>query len=114
MIEFRNIHKSFFGNMVLKDICFKVNPGEILALAGQNGAGKSTLMKILSGIYYPESGQMLVDDVPVSFHDTIEADAKGIGIVYQELSGVPHLSVSDNVVLGKDIKTKMHFLDFKK
>lgn len=114
MIEFRNICKSFFGNMVLKDICFKVNPGEILALAGQNGAGKSTLMKILSGIYHPESGQILVDDIPVNFHDTIEADTKGIGIVYQELSGVPHLSVSDNVVLGRDLKNKMHFLDFKK
>lgn len=114
MIEFRNICKSFFGNMVLKDICFKVNPGEILALAGQNGAGKSTLMKILSGIYHPESGQVLVDGTPVTFHDTIEADEMGIGIVYQELSGVPHLSVSDNVVLGKDLKTKLRFLDFKR
>lgn len=114
MIEFRNICKSFYGNAVLKDINFKVNPGEILALAGQNGAGKSTLMKILSGIYQADSGEILVNDQAVKFHDAVDADEAGIGIVYQELSGLPHLTVSDNVVLGKDVSEKFHFLNIKK
>lgn len=93
MIEFKNICKSFFGNVVLKDINFRVNPGEILALVGQNGAGKSTLMKILSGVHRPDGGQVLLDDKPVHFKDASDSEKSGIGIVYQELSGMPHLSV---------------------
>lgn len=114
MIEFRSICKSFFGNMVLKDINFQAHSGEILALAGQNGAGKSTLIKILSGIYHADSGEVLINGKVVNFHNTAEADESGIGIVYQELSGVPHLSVSDNVVLGKDLHNRLHFLTLKK
>lgn len=114
MIEFKNICKSFFGNVVLKDINFRVNPGEILALVGQNGAGKSTLMKILSGVHRPDGGQVLLDDKPVHFKDASDSEKSGIGIVYQELSGMPHLSVSDNVVLGKDPKNRLGLLDFKR
>lgn len=114
MIEFKDICKSFFGNPVLKDISFQVNPGEILALVGQNGAGKSTLMKILSGVHRPDSGQVLLDGKAAHFKDASDSERHGIGIVYQELSGMPHLSVTDNVVLGKDPKTRLGLLDFKR
>ena len=117
MLEFRNVCKSFFGNKVLNDISFKANPGEILALIGQNGAGKSTLMKILSGIHQPDSGQILIDNKEVKYHGEMDVEKLSefsIALVYQELSLVPHLSVSDNVVLGKDPKNKFHILDKKK
>ena len=114
MIEFKNVCKSFFDNKVLKNINFQANPGEILALIGQNGAGKSTLMKILSGVYKPDSGEIIIDHKKVKFNDVEDASEYRIGIVFQELSGAPHLSVSDNVVLGKDICNKFKLINFKK
>ena len=114
MLEFKGIWKAFFGNYVLQDINFKVEPGQIMALVGQNGAGKSTLMKILSGVYQPDRGEMLIDGKPVKFRDASESEKSGIGIVYQELSSLPSLSVSENVVAGKDVRTKRGFLDLKK
>jgi ABC-type sugar transport system ATPase subunit len=112
MIEFVDICKSFMGNPALTDVSFKVYPGEILALLGQNGAGKSTLMKILSGVYQKDSGQILIEDKKVEIASPIDAEEQGIGIVYQELSGVGHLSVSENIVLGNDPCRKL-FLDKK-
>ena len=117
MLEFRNVCKSFFGNKVLQDINFKANPGEILALIGQNGAGKSTLMKILSGIHQPDSGQILIDNKEVKYHGEMDVEKLSefsIALVYQELSLIPHLSVSDNVVIGKDLYNKFHILDINK
>lgn len=114
MLEFKGICKSFFDNNVLHNINFKAEPGQIMALAGQNGAGKSTLMKILSGVYQPDEGEIRVDGKPVKFRDTSDSEKSGIGIVYQELSSMPHLSVSDNVVIGKDLLTKRGFLDLKR
>lgn len=102
MIEFKNISKSFMGNPALQDVNFKVYPGEILALLGQNGAGKSTLMKILSGVYAKDSGSILINDREAEISSPTDAEKEGIGIVYQELSGVGHLTVSENIVLGSD------------
>jgi len=102
MIEFKNICKSFSGIPALSNINFYAKSGEILALLGQNGAGKSTLMKILSGAYPKDSGEIYINNKKVEISSPIKAEKEGIGIVYQELSGIPHLSVSDNIVLGKD------------
>ena len=98
MLEFRNINKSFYDNQVLFDVSFTAQSGEILALIGQNGAGKSTLVKILNGLYQADSGEILIDGESVSYSNIVEADEAGVGMVYQELSGIPHLTVAENVV----------------
>ena len=112
MIEFKHICKSFSGNKALDDVSFTAESGEILALLGQNGAGKSTLMKILSGAYEKDSGSILINGKEVNISDPVEGEHQGIGIVYQELSGIPHLTVSENIVIGKD-PVKKGFLDRK-
>lgn len=114
MLEFKNISKSFFENVVLRDISFSVNAGEILALAGSNGAGKSTLVKILLGIHQADSGEIRIDGEVMHFNNVVDADKAGVGIVYQELSTIPHLTVAENVVLSQDVRQGFHFLDVKK
>ena len=85
----------------LADIDFQVRAGEIHALVGENGAGKSTLMKILSGAIQGDAGEILIDDQPVSIHSPQDARSLGIGIVYQEFSLVPALTVGENISLGR-------------
>lgn len=111
MLELINIHKSFFGNPVLIDVGFKAYPGEIVAVLGQNGAGKSTLMKILGGVYTPDQGKILINGREVKLNSPIDAEKNNIAIVYQELSGIPHLTVSSNIVIGKDLIKKSKKLD---
>jgi len=100
-VELRNISKSFGGIAALKNVTFKVLPGEIHALVGENGAGKSTLMKILSGAYTKDTGQIFIDDKEVQIRNTHDSKKLGIGIIYQEFSLVPELSVAENIFLNK-------------
>ena len=100
-VELRNISKSFGGIAALKDVILKVLPGEIHALVGENGAGKSTLMKILSGAYAKDSGQIFIDGTEVNIRNTHDSKKLGIGIIYQEFSIVPELSVAENIFLNK-------------
>lgn len=113
MVEFRDICKHFQGTKALDHVSFAAEAGEITALLGQNGAGKSTLMKILSGAYQKDSGEILIDGNRVNITDPNDSEALGIGIVYQELSGMPHLTVAENIVIGRD-PVRKGFLDFKK
>ncbi len=92
--------KSFIGVKVLKDVSFDVRPGEVHALLGENGAGKSTLIKMLSGLYTPDSGTIVVDGKEQKFASTRDATAAGIATVYQELLLFPELTVAENVFLG--------------
>lgn len=110
MIEFRHITKTFFSNKALDDVSFKAYDGEILALLGQNGAGKSTLMKILSGVYKKDEGEIRIEGQEVELGSTEESRKNGIGIVFQELSNVPHLTVAENIVLGSEPQRKL-FID---
>jgi ribose transport system ATP-binding protein len=96
----RGIHKSFDGVRVLTDVDFEVRRGEIHALAGGNGAGKSTLMKILQGVYSKDAGAIEVDGRPVGLSSTHDARAVGIGMVFQEFSLIPTLTVAQNIFLG--------------
>ncbi len=102
ILEMRGIVKRFPGLVALDGVDLSVRRGEIHALIGQNGAGKSTLMKILSGVYTPDEGDIRVEGLPVSIHYPREALRLGIGTVYQDLSLVPQLSVADNIYLGRE------------
>lgn len=104
-VELRNISKSFGGIVALKNVTFKVMPGEIHALVGENGAGKSSLMKILSGAYAKDNGQIFIDGKEVQIKNTHDSKKLGIGIIYQEFSLVPELSVAENIFLNKLDKT---------
>ncbi|WP_299285763.1 sugar ABC transporter ATP-binding protein [uncultured Mucilaginibacter sp.] len=100
-VELRNIAKSFGGVAALKDVTLKAMPGEIHALMGENGAGKSTLMKILSGVHQKDKGQIFIDGEEAHIKNTFDSKKLGIGIIYQEFSLVPDLSVAENIFLNR-------------
>lgn len=102
-VEMKNIYKSFSGNQVLTDVNFEVKFGEIHALMGENGAGKSTLIKVMTGIHPRDSGVVKVKGEEVNFTNPKEAEQKGISIIHQELNIIPHLTVAENMFLGKEI-----------
>jgi ribose transport system ATP-binding protein len=100
LLELKGISKAFGGVRALRDVDFVLGAGEIHGLVGENGAGKSTLMKIIAGIYPSFDGKMLLNGAPVHFRSSRDARASGIGMVHQELSVAPDLSVAENVFLG--------------
>ena len=99
-LHMRGISKSFPGIRALTDVELAVHPGEVHAIVGENGAGKSTLMKILAGIYQPDTGSIELSGERVKLTGPIDARRRGIGMVYQELNLVPDLSVAENITLG--------------
>lgn len=102
LLELRDINKQFGNTRALRDVSLALHPGRVLALVGENGAGKSTLMKILSGVYQPDSGSLRLDDQVVRLRDPRDARARGISIIHQEFSLVPYLDVTDNLFLGRE------------
>ena len=102
-IKVDNIVKKFGAFTALKGVDLEVYPGEVHALLGDNGAGKSVLIKLLSGVYTPTSGQIIVDGQPVNFRSPRDAAAVGIGTVYQDLALIPLRSVSRNFFLGREL-----------
>jgi putative multiple sugar transport system ATP-binding protein len=102
MLEMRGVSKSFAGVQALRDVTFKVNPGEIHALVGENGAGKSTLMKVLSGVYPYGSyeGTIVFDGEERRFRDINDSEALGIIIIHQELALIPLMSIAENIFLS--------------
>lgn len=109
-IEMRSIEKSFGTNPVLKNVDFSVTVGEVHALAGENGAGKSTLMKILQGVYQKDAGEILVSGQVTEIEDTFAARRAGIGMVFQEFSLIPSLTVAQNIFLTNE-PTKFGLID---
>ncbi len=99
--EMRGISKSFPGVKALDNVGFTVAEGEVRALVGENGAGKSTLMKILNGNYKKDSGDILIDGVPVNITNPQVADSLGITIIFQELNLVDDLSIAENIFAGR-------------
>ena len=100
LLEMKNMTKGFYGTIVLRDVNFGVKPGEVHVLLGENGAGKSTLMKILSGVHRPDAGEILINGVKSEIREPSHSLKLGIGMVYQELSLAPNLSVLENIWLG--------------
>jgi simple sugar transport system ATP-binding protein len=110
VVEIRNLAKSFGPFSALKGVSLDVYPGEVHALLGDNGAGKSTLIKILSGIFQPTAGEVLVDGTPVQFTSPRDAAAAGIGTVYQDLALASLMPVSRNFFLGRELFKGPRFL----
>jgi ABC-type sugar transport system ATPase subunit len=111
-VSLTGMSKSFVGVKVLKEVSFDVRPGEVHALLGENGAGKSTLIKIMSGLYTPDAGTMVVDGKEAKFASTRDAAAAGIATVYQELLLFPELTVAENVFLGSYPRTSAGLIDW--
>ena len=112
LLELSNVSKSFGGIAALKDVDFTLQAGEIHGLVGENGAGKSTTMKIIAGVYTDYEGEMRVDGKLVQFRSARDALAAGIGMVHQELSTIPDLTVAENVFLGHQPLTKLGTVDW--
>ncbi|MDX1604709.1 MAG: sugar ABC transporter ATP-binding protein [Candidatus Competibacterales bacterium] len=100
-LRLEGIVKTFPGVRALNGVSFNVLPGEVHALMGENGAGKSTLMKVLGGIHQPDEGQIYIEEKPVTMGSPLEAKAKGVVFIHQELSLAEELSVAENVYLGE-------------
>jgi len=96
-----NLSKAYDGNPALVEVSFAVESGRVLALCGENGAGKSTLIKILAGATAPDEGSIALDGRTIALRDPRQAIELGVRTVYQELSLLPHLSVAENILLGK-------------
>lgn len=103
MLIANNISKSFAGVHALSGVHLSLQPGMVHAIIGENGAGKSTLMKILSGVIHNYEGQIILNDKPVQFNSTRDAEAAGIAMIHQELNLVPQLSIAENIFLGREI-----------
>lgn len=109
VLECHAITKRFGGVAALRGADLTVKPGEVMALLGQNGAGKSTLIAIVAGLHHPDSGLIMLDGSEVEFRGARDARAAGIRVVFQNLSLVPSLSVSENLVLGQEAALRAEF-----
>lgn len=101
ILEIQDLTMEFPGVLALENVGFKLQKGEVHGLIGENGAGKSTLIKILSGVYQPTRGKILLDGQEVSFQNPIDSIKKGISTIYQELNLIPTLSIAENIFLNK-------------
>lgn len=114
IVAMKDISKDFSGVVVLKNVHFNIYEGKIMALVGENGAGKSTLMKILTGVYAKTSGEVYLKGKSVSFSTTKESQDHGIAIIHQELNLIQHLSIAENIFLGREPITKVKNINWSK
>ncbi len=111
LLTMRKICKYFPGVRALQNVDFTLRKGEIHALMGENGAGKSTLIKVLTGVYEKDTGEICIEGTPVMIHSPQEAQDQGISTVYQEITLCPNLTVAENMFIGRDKKV---VVDWKK
>lgn len=104
LIALRGITKRFPGVLALDGVSFDIHHGEVLGLVGENGAGKSTIIKVLSGVYTPDEGQIFMRQEPVVVRNPYEAQTLGITTIYQETTLVPELNAIENIFLGRELK----------
>jgi len=110
IIKMKGIKKYFYGVKALDGVDFKVRTGEVQALIGENGAGKSTLVKILTGVYQPTAGSIILNDKPVQFPSPQVSQKAGISAIHQEATMFPDLSVMENIFMGHHIRNKSNGL----
>ncbi|MBJ8898005.1 sugar ABC transporter ATP-binding protein [Citrobacter braakii] len=101
-LQMSHITKRFPGVLALSNVDFALRKGEVHALLGENGAGKSTLMKILSGVYQPDEGDIIFEGQPVTFANPLSAQSAGITIIHQEFNLFPELTVEENIFIGRE------------
>lgn len=112
VLSLTNIHKAFGGVVAIEDFSLNLKAGEVVALVGDNGAGKSTLIKIISGVYTPTSGEILLDGEAADIRDASAARANGIEVVYQDLALADQQPVYMNMFLGRELtKGPLNLLD---
>lgn len=114
ILEMQNISKNFPGVKALDDVSINLQKGEVLGLLGENGAGKSTLIKILSGEYSLEKGNLIINGESVVFHHPHESLDSGIRVIYQELSLFEPLTVTENIFAGEIVTGKLGFVNWRK
>ena len=114
VLSMKNISKSFPGVKALQNVDFKLNKGEIHALMGENGAGKSTLIKVLTGVYSKDSGEIAIEGKTVSIKSPQDAQNEGISTVYQEITLCPNLSVAENMFIGRENSLKVSWRSMNK
>jgi ribose transport system ATP-binding protein len=102
LLTVEGVSKSFPGVQALKDVQLNLNSGEVLALVGENGAGKSTLMKVLSGIYKRDEGIIKLNNKEINVEGPLQAQKLGIAIIHQEMNLMPHLTVAQNILIGRE------------
>ena len=113
ILEMRNISKSFPGVRALDDVTFCCERGEVHALVGENGAGKSTMMKVLSGAYKPNQGQIIIDGKVVDIENPRHAQDLGISIIYQEFNLIPYMDIAENIFIGREPIISAGIIDFE-
>ena len=112
VLQLEGIVKTFPGVRALDGVSLAILPGEVHALMGENGAGKSTLMKVLGGIHQPDEGRIIVGKEPVAMSGPLDAKAKGIVFIHQELSLAEELSVAENIYLGELPEKRFGLVDW--
>ncbi len=113
LLEVLNVSKGFPGVVALANAQLRVRPGTVLALMGENGAGKSTLMKIIAGIYQPDSGELRLKGRPVTFATPLAALQAGIAMIHQELNLMPHMSIAENIWIGREQQNRLGLIDHR-
>jgi ribose transport system ATP-binding protein len=111
LLEVVDVSKVFPGVRALDDVSFTLQPGEVHALVGENGAGKSTLIKVLTGVYQPDGGEVRYRDQPAVFATPMDAQRAGISTIYQEVNLIPLMSVAHNLFLGREPRNRFGLLD---
>jgi D-xylose transport system ATP-binding protein len=111
LVEMRNISKAFGGVHAVEDVTIELYPGEVLGIVGHNGAGKSTLIKILSGAYHADEGEIFVQGQNVQIRNPRDAKALGVETIYQTLELADNLHASANIFLGRELKGRAGALD---
>ncbi len=114
LLSLKGIEKSFPGVKALDGAQLNVFPGQVMALMGENGAGKSTMMKVMTGIYQADAGQITLNGEPVTFNGPRQSQAAGISIIHQELNLIDNLSIAENIFLGREPQKALGFIDWSK
>lgn len=114
ILEMKHIDMRFQGVHALDDVSLTLRRGEVHALVGENGAGKSTLMKILIGLYAPVSGEIVFKGQSVKFKSVMDTRRAGISMIFQEFNQVRHMTVMENIFLGREPRNALGMIDFKK
>src|SRR5690606_37706574 len=114
VIAVRDIRKAFAGVQALQEINLEIAPGEIHCLAGENGSGKSTLIKVISGVYTPDSGTISLNGQQFSKLTPLESISNGVQVIYQDFSVFPNLSVLENLALNAELEHRRSIVSWRR